>query len=420
MFENNFQEEEKESSGKGPIVWLLSALLLALIAACGYLLINSGGESELASESKAVTKNTTDGNSAEAAAETVPVEASTDELGMRLVMDDYKLTVSGTLPDEDSVKAYNDNVALFFAGGLNDLVFKDRLDVDVKFNDELEPAPWVQLAPRLNGLIRLLVNGDITLTSDTMTLNGTIDSPQAKALLLGQIEQMQVFPEVTDNLTVIANPVYPKTSVKIKNGIADVSIEASSESTLQTVQTTVGALYGPNNQMGITDLNIVTEVNPAINAGTIGYLQSPLGSAPWIPFGDFEYNVGDGGLTVALGEDQLLKFASGSDQVPPAFQEALGQVSRLLLGNVYQMKITGHTDSDGDDALNQSLSERRAQSVKNIIVGAANQATQNNFNADRVTVVGFGESKPIAANDTPENKAKNRRVQIEIGDSAIN
>jgi outer membrane protein OmpA-like peptidoglycan-associated protein len=72
-----------------------------------------------------------------------------------------------------------------------------------------------------------------------------------------------------------------------------------------------------------------------------------------------------------------------------------------------KLSVTGHTDSDGEDAANQALSESRAQTVKDILV-------KDGFSADNLTVAGKGESEPIAGNDTPENKAKNRRVSIRL------
>jgi outer membrane protein OmpA-like peptidoglycan-associated protein len=72
-----------------------------------------------------------------------------------------------------------------------------------------------------------------------------------------------------------------------------------------------------------------------------------------------------------------------------------------------KLSVTGHTDSDGDDAANQSLSERRAETVKGIL-------GKEGFNADNLVVGGKGEAEPIAGNDTPENKQLNRRVSIRL------
>jgi len=70
------------------------------------------------------------------------------------------------------------------------------------------------------------------------------------------------------------------------------------------------------------------------------------------------------------------------------------------------VKIVGHSDSDGDDAMNLELSKRRAESVKNELSG------KFGIEASRMETEGAGESKPVAPNDTPANKAMNRRVEF--------
>ena len=67
--------------------------------------------------------------------------------------------------------------------------------------------------------------------------------------------------------------------------------------------------------------------------------------------------------------------------------------------------VEGNTDSVGTDAYNQGLSERRAESVRSHLVGRG-------VSASRLTAVGYGESRPIASNDTDEGRALNRRVEL--------
>jgi outer membrane protein OmpA-like peptidoglycan-associated protein len=71
-----------------------------------------------------------------------------------------------------------------------------------------------------------------------------------------------------------------------------------------------------------------------------------------------------------------------------------------------KVRVTGHTDSDGADAANLDLSKRRAAAVRNEL------AKSFNVNADRLVTDGMGESQPVAPNDTPVNKALNRRVEF--------
>ena len=69
--------------------------------------------------------------------------------------------------------------------------------------------------------------------------------------------------------------------------------------------------------------------------------------------------------------------------------------------------VLGHTDSDGTDAYNQALSERRASSVASYLVSRGVQSA-------RIATRGYGETQPIASNATAEGKAANRRVEIKI------
>lgn len=72
-----------------------------------------------------------------------------------------------------------------------------------------------------------------------------------------------------------------------------------------------------------------------------------------------------------------------------------------------KIRIDGHTDSDGDESANQILSQQRAESVKNYLISQG-------IDAGRISAKGYGESKPVADNTTPQGKAKNRRTEISI------
>jgi OOP family OmpA-OmpF porin len=69
------------------------------------------------------------------------------------------------------------------------------------------------------------------------------------------------------------------------------------------------------------------------------------------------------------------------------------------------IEVAGHTDSDGEDAFNQALSEKRAQAVIDYLVKAG-------LPADRFTAVGYGSTQPVAGNDTDDGKAQNRRIEF--------
>ena len=87
----------------------------------------------------------------------------------------------------------------------------------------------------------------------------------------------------------------------------------------------------------------------------------------------------------------------------------LDEIAEVLTSNpAKHLTITGHTDSDGSDSDNQTLSEQRAESVKNYLV------YKHNISSDQITTQGKGESEPVASGDSAEAKAKNRRVEFSL------
>jgi outer membrane protein OmpA-like peptidoglycan-associated protein len=101
-------------------------------------------------------------------------------------------------------------------------------------------------------------------------------------------------------------------------------------------------------------------------------------------------------------------FASGSADIKPESYTILDSVAILLRDNPSaRVQVAGHTDSDGSESSNQTLSERRAQSVYQYLVNKG-------IAGSRLTTVGYGESNPIAANDSAANKARNRRIEFTI------
>ncbi len=100
-----------------------------------------------------------------------------------------------------------------------------------------------------------------------------------------------------------------------------------------------------------------------------------------------------------------ITFALGSSDLTDAGKVEVDKVVAFLLTTPGNIEIGGHTDADGDTALNQSLSQDRANAVKDYMAAQG-------IPAESMTAVGFGEDQPIAPNDTSENKAKNRRIEF--------
>lgn len=90
----------------------------------------------------------------------------------------------------------------------------------------------------------------------------------------------------------------------------------------------------------------------------------------------------------------------------PDGKKMVDEAVRVMRDNpAMRVSVEGHTDSVGTDAYNQRLSERRANAVRDYMVSEG-------IDASRISTVGYGESKPVADNDTAEGRAENRRVEI--------
>lgn len=100
-------------------------------------------------------------------------------------------------------------------------------------------------------------------------------------------------------------------------------------------------------------------------------------------------------------------FDTGRDDLKPAAKDSLAKAAATLSKSETTIIIQGHTDSTGSDAINQPLSERRADHVRDFLA-------LNGVPASRMTAVGYGSSRPAVPNDTAADRALNRRVQLEI------
>lgn len=101
-------------------------------------------------------------------------------------------------------------------------------------------------------------------------------------------------------------------------------------------------------------------------------------------------------------------FSTGSAKLMPKSFKSLDEVAKLMQDdNSLMIDIDGHTDSQGSDAVNQALSEKRANSVKDYLIAKG-------VDASRLKATGFGASKPIANNATAAGRAQNRRTEMTV------
>ena len=116
------------------------------------------------------------------------------------------------------------------------------------------------------------------------------------------------------------------------------------------------------------------------------------------------------GLIVNMSD---VLFDTGSATLKPGAREKLAKISGILLAHPgLTLQVEGHTDSVGTDEFNQELSGRRADAVRDYLA-------QEGVPASSITAKGFGKTQPVATNDTPEGRQRNRRVELVVNGDAI-
>ncbi len=116
------------------------------------------------------------------------------------------------------------------------------------------------------------------------------------------------------------------------------------------------------------------------------------------------------GLVITMAD---VLFDTGKYEVKPTTREALAKLSGIVLAHPgLHLEVQGHTDSTGSDAVNQTLSEQRAESVRSYLV-------QQGVAESTIIARGLGKSEPVADNGTAAGRQKNRRVELIVSGEVI-
>ena len=132
-----------------------------------------------------------------------------------------------------------------------------------------------------------------------------------------------------------------------------------------------------------------------------GCCEPPAAAAVAPPVAPVPVATPDHGCTDELESDVL--FATDSAELTPEGRATLDRLAPCWSHGHFE--IEGHTDNTGTDAINQPLSERRAQAIVDELV-------KDGIDAPSLTAKGYGSSRPIADNATPEGRTRNRRVEF--------
>ena len=132
-----------------------------------------------------------------------------------------------------------------------------------------------------------------------------------------------------------------------------------------------------------------------------------MGSATQAPPRDVSSLVTLEGDAILVKE--TIGFPHGQSEIEESSKDLLDAVARILVSTTSITKLTveGHTDTTGEPAANQPLSEERALAVKKFL-------ESKGVAADRLESRGFGSSQPVDTNETEAGRAKNRRVEFKV------
>lgn len=111
-------------------------------------------------------------------------------------------------------------------------------------------------------------------------------------------------------------------------------------------------------------------------------------------------------LAITLRGD--VTFDTDSATVKPGLYSEIDRIAQVMVQYPQtRIRVEGYTDSQGADSYNQQLSERRAESVKNLLI-------DQGVDPSRIEAVGYGEAQPVATNASAVGRAQNRRVEIKV------
>jgi outer membrane protein OmpA-like peptidoglycan-associated protein len=124
------------------------------------------------------------------------------------------------------------------------------------------------------------------------------------------------------------------------------------------------------------------------------------------------FNADDNIRETVSKKSWAIEFTSGSSEFTPSARAVMEKLfNDLVIASNLKVEVHGHTDNVGDPDANMKLSERRAFAIKTWL----ENKSANNFPEGRISIFAHGASNPLVSNDTPDGRAKNRRVEIIMG-----
>ena len=301
-------------------------------------------------------------------------------------LQDGKLTLRGTVHDP-AAAARLEAVA--------DLIYAPLLDNQVVVDTEVEPASWVASSADIIAVLPIIGTSGLSVSGEKAEVFGYAPSSERLAQLQGALTQA-LGPDVS------LEQLHPDEHdlVVAGDGIITMTGTVPSRSVVEFAQALAIESFGAENVVN------EIEIDPGVDT-TFSLFRLPLVFPAFAPFPEWHVEIYDNVIS-----GQLLNgasFPSGSARLTPVLEQLMPVGTGILTRNpTLVITVEGHTDSIGSTETNQALSEARAEAAKEWFIASG-------IAAERVFAVGYGESRPIADNDTEEGRAMNRRIEFRLG-----
>ena len=285
--------------------------------------------------------------------------------------------------------------------GVADLIYGPFVTNEIVVDEALAAAAWVSRAA--NGIAVLPIVGSATLElrDDVATVAALAPSEARSAQLQGALA-VALGPDVEIDAAVgITGNEPPNFQANVPgDGTITLAGTVANQTVLERIVGSAIQLYGQENVTNNMAVGANTDAN-------FSMYRVPVALVPLAAFSQWELDIQDDVITGALRGGAT--FASGSAELTAELRALLEIGAGILLRNpTLGMTVEGHTDSIGSDATNQALSEARAAAAIEFLTAAG-------VDVSRLTGVGYGESRPIATNDTATGRTLNRRVEFLLG-----
>lgn len=232
----------------------------------------------------------------------------------------------------------------------------------------------------------------------TVTIAGNLPDEAARAALISEASRRVHAGRVVDEI---------KTSVGAPNGF----VQAARAGIGQLARLSTGMLVLSDKQVTLSGDalydNAATQIRAQLPGGVPQGFQVKTEISVRPPAAQVDITICQQIFNDTLSQNQI-RFESGSAKINSESVALLDRLVEIALRcPSAKINIEGHTDSDGDADANQALSQARAEAVATFLVEAG-------LPSNRVEAAGFGSTRPIASNDTPQGKASNRRIEFHL------